>query len=529
MLGDEGRDAQEVASIAGAFAANLGHPDPLAAAAAERVVVRVCERAQAWGPSPERERVEAIVAAAARAYSTHERQGVMRAVIRLIERGRHASPLVTWLDRAGAERSAFVAALRSGRDEAISRLRAWEFLSRPWAASACEDRLMRRSSEAEREAIVDAWWLAWHPVRAARLGKPKLAAAAWPGAVWADAEARRGALAMARRCGPGAETMASVCEAALVDPDDRVRLAALGVSPTPVLQDFVFDASEAIARSAALRLSTVGERARANDFWNESLARSPHESVRVIAAGERRAEERAVTRSADEHALVAMARSLVSQWDEGEAPERARVARRARAVGLEEALRDRLIEAVQRGEAGDPSVSAAVGALAGVAGRDAADTLSEAVHHADPRVRSNAVEAVVRRECAWGESPAWLSASLLELKNDPHHRVRATSLRAMFIRADEGDHGDATRGIVAAGAIGLVHGHGFEPVAGLWLADRVLGLSRSDAAWRGELIETARRVSGASGRARARARGIVERFGEHHEDDEPGAALALAA
>jgi len=533
VLQDESIEPAVVASFVETFSANLGHPDALAGAAAERVVVRASELAAAWRISPERDRVEAAIAGSARAFSTHERQGVMHAAINMLGRARGPGPISAWLDRAGPERSAFVAALRSGRDLQCSRLRAWEYLSRAWAASACADRLKRSMSDVERHAMLDSWWLAWSPARRASLSRSKLGASVWPGAASEDPSMRRAAFLMAKQCTPDAKELSAACESALVDPDTRVRLAATGVAPIAVLRDFAFDACEEVARSALLRISAVGESRRTgiDDSWAEVLARSPHESVRLIARGER---IRSVgsglpypVRAADARPRATeLPAALASRWDEADSMERAAVLRLARRAGLEAVLAGRLIEAVRNGEAGDPSVSAAVSALAGVKGRDAADAIAEALTSRDPRVRSNAIEAVARRERSWGESPAWLSASLLELKDDQHHRVRASTLRAMFVRAVAGAHGDSTRGIVAAGVLGLVQGRGFEPVAGLWLADRLLGISRIDASWRGELIESARRLSGESGRAGARARGIVQRYDEQQE---PDAAYALAA
>lgn len=517
-----GVPVNEVADLAAACAVSLGHSDPAVAAAAERAMLVAVERSDEDAGG----HIESVVAEAARQYAVHGRAGVMHAAAKLASRRNVRGPVANWLKIAGPERSAFAAALRAGRDEGTGRLRAWEFLAKTWAASACEDRLMRSAGVAEQGQVLAAWWLAMNPARAAKLRQPKLASAIWPGVDWAEPMHRHAAFALSKYAKPDARSMFASCELALADPDPAVRLAAVELAPRALLNDLCFDQDASVARAAAIRVSGVGEPGREPDELWEKLARSPHESVRHIAAGEL-VVGRSDTWSALARDPAGTESGLLRAWEETAEHARAELIGRVRRAGLEPLLADQLIETVRAGEPGDPSVSAAASALATVPGAAATDALAEGMHRDDARLRSNAVEALVRRERVLGERSAWLPISLLELKDDPHHRVRATSLRAISIRASVGEDGNVARGLAASGAISLSRGGIAERLAGLWLADRLLGLAPVAASWREELIEIARGCVDETGRLGERARSILDRFDEKDEDQEPGAALAL--
>ena len=123
--------------------------------------------------------------------------------------------------------------------------------------------------------------------------------------------------------------------------------------------------------------------------------------------------------------------------------------------------------------------------------------------HAYGRVRANAVEAVARRARV---GPGRRADALIEHKNDVHHRVRACAIRGMFHRGRM--FGEAVGMLMepaAAEALGamLCDERPMHRVAGVWLADRMLGSGVGQPDLAGRIADMARSDPDEGARTRA--------------------------
>lgn len=418
----------------------------------------------------ERERVVEVIASAAGAYSTHRRRGVLHAAALLLDASRRApgSPLGRWLREGDEEsRHAFRGLLRWSKS-ALLRARAWELLARDDFASAAMDRLTRAGVPQEHDRVLALGHLTLRPARVRRvrsLGGRGLALP--PRAIVPELcpEARRwlprfSALHnnpshnLSQTAGDAAKRPEhraegsipqahAMLEPLLVDPDPIVRHAAARHGPASLVEDLLFDHDPRVARAAFSRWSRVG---RARDHSSaptlRRLARSPHPALRTQALAEllaRETDDSPVNRLAAREELLAHPETLLADI-------RLRLAGDVHADLLSTVLLIRRLELVPRfthelarvaanaGHAGHEPMAAraiatAAAALAQAPGLESREALRVCLSAPEPRIRANAVEALARQSKASPERPGeWIR----ELKNDPHHRVRANSIRGMI-------------------------------------------------------------------------------------------------
>lgn len=233
-----------------------------------------------------------------------------------------------------------------------------------------------------------------------------------------------------------------------------VRFAAASISPQSLDADWCADESETISRHAALRVLLSRDPARMAPIANRFL-RSPHAQTRAIT----RCIARSVT-SRDASLAVRARTDLVALTAELRRDLSMRLRERSTAVqaaatpsqdtaadavaaiqtirklGLAASLAEPLIEALSSADPSPRIAAAAVTALAEVPGGAASEAILSSLQAADARVRANAAEAMARRLRLRLLDP---SDRLAELKNDPHHRVRANSLRAELMGIIRGD------------------------------------------------------------------------------------------
>lgn len=317
------------------------------------------------------------------------------------------------------------------------------------------------------------------------------------------------------------------CTSALTDPDPVVRRTLLDAAPPAVLADLCFDSEECIARGAAWRRSEVGLPVAnvaigATDATRTLLGlaeRSPHAAVRRAATADRARLGGLSSPVAPDGPRALALRQRIREdapraIDElravllGEAPGDAVGAMRlSRRAGVHTLVEDELIELVRRHAARTDAeacrcTATAIATLAGVGTHRARAAIAIGLRHPDARVRANAVEATETGRSA-------LDERLVELKRDPHHRVRANVLRAMA--SAEGDFERAASGMASMlgersrlpklAGLWAVERTAIEPkvLAGsLWVdvARRVAGLARSDDDnhVRARAVRTARRL-----------------------------------
>lgn len=427
------------------------------------------------------------------------------------------------------------AVLRFSRS-AYAGPRALEWLWRPALARACAHRLLHPRSRADQEALLSGAHLLERASRASALRAglaratdlalpqdpltfdedqraqiPRVAAilSSRTSADLLHSNPTRHADRAPTRAVPLSDELVSTRLAPLLaDPSARVRLALAIHGPSGVRADLAHDAHPLVARSAALRLSPAGALAsgRAGDSATRlpaRLDRSRHGAVRALAETDRVAwseqglawrvwwHRRART---DERVGLDVIRALLTSRDPREV---ASGVDACRALALAEPLAPNLATLLSRGALA-PREAATVASLLGHAGEspDAPgdhsihESLLIATSHEDPRVRSNAIEAIVRR-ARRDVRPITLEATpptpptprttvasdapphqppstppptlgsrpaLESLAADHSHRVRATLLRSILC----GDEDAVLRGLGERSALGLPAGSAAE-------------------------------------------------------------------
>lgn len=485
---------------------------------------------------------EHAIAAAAARYDSHRQRGVvLAALFVLVGRGEACGQIEALLEEtADPAANALRGVLRWTRAP-IARWLALVLLDRPRLATAALDRLGRADSPEEHALVLHSGHLLLRPGRAAAargLEAPMQPsrAAEGPGALapggpipdihilsCLDAMARRGVPRMVEAMAADARTRAAALEPLLADGDVAARFAACRVAEGPLLADFCFDASAAVAQHAALRVVCadagtwpagvgIGGDPRARVL--ERLERSGHRRLRrsgpldagrfdpwrVRCASSRVLARRVLERQREEF-LVALRRRLV----EGQAAQRVDAISLARRLGVCGEIEATLLRLArqQRAEGDEERVVAtAVSALADVPGAAASEAILEAMSSESGRTRANAIEAsALRRGRGWERAA---SGPIVELKAEPCARARANAIRAELAGPEPAEAAEELASMLA-------DDRAEHRLSGAWAAGRVdprvLGPQRE--ALGARLVEVASdreagRARGHAGRAIAR-------------------------
>jgi hypothetical protein len=471
-----------------------------------------------------REELVTAVARGAAGFDTHRRRGVVLAAMLLLDRRTLRSrdvadsALSAWFMSASEDcRHAVRAVLRSAKPSGL-RVRAIEWLGMDPMSGACAQRLSRAVGEVEYELVLGAAHLLEHPRRHRNAGSVvlKLEGPAAAGNSPAPAKARRvpsdgpvpgagvftGLTAGARRMLPrfvGAiradvVTRRVALEPLLSDDNAVVRFAAISVTSPAGLADLSFDADERVARSALIAWSGAGDPSPTRDSRPELrrtrllqvMTRSPHESVRAFA-------EVDLANASDPWADTPAGRLAARRWmvrdnDAFMREVRARLRDPATSVGALGMIRKisathlfaaEIVAVLDLHRREVRPVATAVAAAGDLLTPDAATGVRGLLDHEDARVRANAVESIARQARAaelagsagsplLGVPPA--GPLLVELKADPHHRVRVNALRAMLagVGGDSPDvHAETLIEV-------LTDDRPMHRLAGVWLASRTL-------------------------------------------------------
>ncbi len=470
-----------------------------------------------WVPAD----VQALLVAVAEgvsAFETHGRREVLLAALVLLEGPRrHLCPTDPLAAIARDPESAAFATLRTafrrGRVP-LARQRAWVWLREDSLAAACLDRLGRARTRADHGVVLELGHLALAPARRRRLAllsiatRPAPARTTPPGVSGGtrlhpegplpDRSALASLSVVARRqlprCVSAMEgTRASTAlalEGLLTDSDPVARLAAARAVPASGVRDYCFDAAAPVARHAALRACSLGiaesSRSRGGDASRRrdarTLVRSPHAAVRAIAqqeldrvcVGQRSALSRLAARRlwhADPAAFAEWMREMV----EGPVANAVDAIMTARSIGAVACVETRLLSIVRDSMANpdrrDPRVVATAVACLGVLSTARVVSLLEGCmfRHADPRVRSNAAEALGRHR----RLPA---AAGLESKvfDDEHHRVRGSVVRATMTIEPKAGSKQVIHAIDVVTDM-LTDSRPSHRLAGVWVVQRSLG------------------------------------------------------
>lgn len=499
------------------------------------------------------------VADAAWAFAEHRCTGALLAALLLLDQplelcgpdeiesaSASMSRIHRLLDEASHPSHAPIAVAIKRRGVPVLRERAWRLLTSPGLGAAALERVARAETPVEHEHVLRDAHLALNPRRArrtrlidVRTKRTGTTVTLDSGSPAPDAETCRSLSPRARR---GLSTFIStlgidsalgrVLRTPLLDDSDPLaRLSASRAAEPVELADYLFDPEPSIARSAMLRWSTVGEPGSLR--WPPRL----REAGRARLAGR-------LGRCAD----PMLARLGREEWDrlspfDPRSPGGRVAARRwlaqdpksflaQLAARLESAdpstrldalllvrtlrLGDRF-ESVIVSHASDSSesnrVRATCVAMMGEIETQASDeVVREALASTDARVRANAVEARARRSRAPADlasaEPA-THAVMIELKDDPHHRVRANALRAL-LRSGTPNRSRVFEPAAVEGLESmLTDERDTHRIAGVWLAERVLsgfGRGRLGGRWDGIARQVASiATADPSDRARARA------------------------
>lgn len=465
-----------------------------------------------------------VVEHARRFGEAHTSRGLLLASILLTPacvRGRGGamqSALARWLaEDDSPSLAALRTVLRKSPDPRV-RLRAMHWLDWGPVSVSAAARVGRATGVEDHEVCLAQAHVLLNPNRRRAIASSRVVLRAAGGrAAWAEGcplprpealggmslEARRGLARWAEALTDDAPTRAAALEHALTDDDAVVRWSAVRVLPTSSLADYCFDGDAAVARAAVLRLSMVGIEplscVRSADECDlmRHVHRHPVEAVRLLGRQERERREPWNWRTAggrlagrrtlaqDREAFVAEVRSAMR-----EGSRRAEAIMTARALELSSDLEADLAmvarESPTTAEARRASASAAA-ALGDVRTSLAMETLEACLHHADERVRANAVESLARLagtmpEVSRGDDA--LPSVLAELKGDDAHRVRANAIRAM-LRAAFGRSDVAARRRSLRSLAEMLRDDRVEHRrAAVWVSDRLTLANRP--AWLGD-------------------------------------------
>ncbi len=522
------------------------------------------------------------VADAAWAFAEHRCSGALLAAILLLDQPLEISGpqeaesatastarLHRLLDEASHPSHAPLSVAFKRRGVPVLRERAWRLLTSPGLGAAALERVSRAESGAEHEGMLRDAHLALNPRRARRAAlidvRTRRSGASMtlePGAPVPDQDTTRTLSVRARRGLPrlaGSMRLDTalgryVRAPLLDDPDALVRLNAAHAAEPVELADYLFDPDPFVARSAMLRWSTGGQHAairwppRLREAGRARLAgrigARPEPTLSRLGAEEWERLSPFDPRSPagrlgarrwlreDPKSFIAQ---LAERLESDSTTTRIDALLLTRTLRLGERLESSVL-AHARNQSEDPRVRATCIVMMGEIPTPAsAEVVGEALADTDDRIRANAVEARARRartpaDLATGE-PA-THAVMIELKDDPHHRVRANALRALLRSGTP----NRSRVFEPAAIDGLeamlADERDTHRIAGVWLAERVLsGAGRGRLAGRWDAL--ARRVASIatgdpSERARTRASRCAARLLAELRSD-PGAGLVSAA
>lgn len=446
----------------------LADADPLTADRAEAALLELIRVARTPGATDlERETVIAAVDQALENFDRHRRSGVLRAAVKLmpVAGGR----TMAWMNDPQHPALMVMRGLIRRGTESDLRASAWSWLKVEGLAPACVERLAQPVPIDQHAPVLEKSFLLLHPARARAMARAKLTpqqiAAVFPKMSEADdlPERARGGLAQMIAAAPVESRLKDAAWASrLADTSAAARLSVLRTiieqgRPPASLMDMVFDADPRIATLAADAVLATAPRdalVKADrDRLAARLLRSQHASVRALA------------------------RQLMS----GPSGSEARLAEMVEVV------------ATYRGRSDDAAMARraamAVTKMAEIHDPEAEVAIRACLQLPDPRVRANAVDALVsvaRREPAVASTieakqpslattpPAdTIIEVLLDHTLDPHHRIRASAARGLLTMGTLTDD----QAVVSAGqrtlASMLSDQRPMHRVAGLWLAERL--------------------------------------------------------
>lgn len=374
----------------------------------------------------------------------------------------------------------------------LLRERALRWLAIEPMSGTCVDRLSAAESAHEHEVTLTRAYLALRPGRGDRLravratGSKEHAPVPSPETLATlSVDARVGAVRFARLIGLDEQARRLANEPTLADAEPRVRLAGAHAAHPADLTDFAFDTDGGVARSAALKWSTLGltPPGVGSGAWSRRsefaglLLRSPHAEVRALAAGERDRLDpfagtpgaRVAARRLLERDPIAFVRAVRERFEDAAGVMPAIML--VRALGVASRFETDLVD-MGVNHAEERVRATAVAALGPVDSDAARRVVFAAVRDPEPRVRSNALE-----------TGAVSVGTLLEYKDDASHRVRGTALRCLL---DNRTTDSAAAGVEALARMLTDEREGHR-LAGAWAAERVLHPSRRDdfgPAWR---------------------------------------------
>jgi hypothetical protein len=433
-------------------------------AAAGEALVTLAKRANRAPGLDEltRQSIEACIASAAADYDKHRVRETLTAVILLL------STPVAWA-AIGPELAALLndvqhpthmalrSAIRTGADETM-RAAAWTWLSRTPFRNACIERLSAPGEFAALEPMLAQGHLRLHPGRAAALAQARdrkrtdasLLSIADVSPLSLALSAAANALPILSAVNDDARPV--LAEASLTDERPAVRASTLleltrfPAGDDDLLLDFCFDAHPALARSAFFAAQTSARTGRlgADAFRTclTPLANSEHAPLRALASLCRETETATTHRRARVN-LDATVETLRTSMHTGPAVSRVAAIQSARALQIVAHVELELLGILDRSgrvstlseadRASELRVAATAAAALGDSPTPTAEhALFRCLDHADNRVRANALDALIRRSRragALGSAEHPLAPTIVELKFDDHHRVRAAATR----------------------------------------------------------------------------------------------------
>jgi hypothetical protein len=446
----------------------LSDPDPQVATAADSALRRLVDGA---GKDLRLvELVRGVLRHAASEFALHQSRAVASGVVATTGPGsdRTAWDLIAADD---ASRAFLARALRSGGHDSI-RLRAWEHLAVPSFTAAAVDRLRAACGPMFHAMVLERAHLVRSDPRqqaVARLS-PRDRAALIAGMVPMSFgvlsrlghEACIGVSQLMTGLGVDVAARERWGRVALAHPSPLVRFAAWRTTPSRTAMDYAFDRDSSVARSAA----TAGSGAAGP--WR-ALQRSPHAEVRLIAAGEiarfglEWTESSAAViglRRRCQADPAGLEREWRDRWQQADTAERIVLMRLALRVGLGKRVTGLVQQQIiADAPAGTPQARVAATAVR-LFGNGAADAVAACLAAPDARLRANAVEACSDKIARTG--------TMLELKGDPNHRVRANAVRRLAWNGSISSS-DALREVNQMSG----HADASHRLAGAWMLPRV--------------------------------------------------------
>ncbi len=439
------------------------------------------------------------IADAAWSFSSHRCRSALLAALLLMDRAAQ-----TPLEHAASNRMRRLLAQRQHPSHSpmrtvlrrsavpILRERALRWIVIDPIASACADRLLAAETLEEHQIMLGQATLGARPKRAGRLASIRHNARMIGGQLKMEEngflptprvfamlpeQSRIGTLRLMGYARSDEPTRRLYIDASLGDESPFVRHHAARLASGADLVDFLYDPREPIARSAAVRWSSVGitPTAFATPAWDGRYK---------VATVNRRSPSAWVRRLADEECqrltpwdLHSPASRIHAQRLFASDPARFvrlvrdRITEEAtccdalmliRAMGLETRFELDLIGIIQDNQLSTRTIATAVSALGQVTTDSAQRIVRDSLHHLDDRVRANAVETV-------REAPG----AILEFKQDPSHRVRANAVRRVIASGTARTPDDA-RNAGEALVLMLDDDRIEHRLAGAWAAQRTI-------------------------------------------------------